>query len=300
MVKCPLSQIFNESINLCSFPSKLKSANVVPLFKKDDNTNKENYRLISILPTISKLFERLMFQQVTDFINDFISPYLCGFRKGYNTQHALLSLMNKLNNSLDRKEKVGLFMMDLSKAFDCIPHELLIAKLHAYGFGKQSLKPIYDYLKSEKKNILFVIGASWDSKKYSKEKFVELIKMLDFNCLLVWGNENEYNDAVYIEKRTDALILPKMSLNTLKAIISKSDLVLGNDTGPTHMAWALNIPSLTLFGNTPGYRNTYQTKINKIIESNSLVDANHLDKKDYSISTIETNDILFIVKELLA
>ena len=197
-------------------------------------------------------------------------------------------------NTIDRNAKV----LSTPLNFSITKEDILNKK--TFLFYKNEDKMIYDYLKSEKKNILFVIGASWDSKKYSKEKFVELIKMLDFNCLLVWGNENEYNDAVYIEKRTDALILPKMSLNTLKAIISKSDLVLGNDTGPTHMAWALNIPSLTLFGNTPGYRNTYQTKINKIIESNSLVDANHLDKKDYSISTIETNDILFIVKELLA
>ena len=154
LVKGPLSQIFNENISLCSFPSELKYANVIPISKtKNGNTNKENYRPISILPTISKLFERLMFQQISAFISDFISPYLCGFRKGYSTQHALLRLMNKLNNSLDRKEKVGLLMMDLSKAFDCIPHELLIAKLHAYGFGKQSLKLIYDYLKGRNQRV---------------------------------------------------------------------------------------------------------------------------------------------------
>ena len=94
-----------------------------------------------------------MFQQTTSFISIYLSPYLCGFRKGYNAQHALLRLKNILNQSLDRNVKVGLFMMDLSKAFDCIPHELLIAKLNAYGFSKTSLKLIYSYLKGRQQSV---------------------------------------------------------------------------------------------------------------------------------------------------
>ena len=139
VVKSPLTQLFNTTVEENHFPTNLKYADVSPHYKKDDNTNKENYRPISILPSISKIFERLMFQQVTSYVSNLLSPYLCGFRKGYNTQHALLRLKNNLNKSLDKKEKVGLFMMDLSKAFDCIPHELLIAKLYAYGFSSSSL-----------------------------------------------------------------------------------------------------------------------------------------------------------------
>ena len=146
-VKAPLSNIFNTNLENCVFPAELKYSNVTPVFKKDDNTNKENYRPISILPVISKIFERLMFQQMSSFVDNVISPYLCGFRKGYSTQHALLLLMNKINKSLDLKQKVGLMMMDLSKAFDCISHDLIIAKLYAYGFDKCSLKFIYSYLK---------------------------------------------------------------------------------------------------------------------------------------------------------
>ena len=115
-VKAPLSNIFNTNLENCVFPSELKYSNVTPVFKKDDNINKENYRPISILPVISKIFERLMFQQMSSFVDNVISPYLCGFRKGYSTQHALLLLMNKINKSLDLKQKVGLMMMDLSKA----------------------------------------------------------------------------------------------------------------------------------------------------------------------------------------
>ena len=146
-VKAPLSNIFNTSLENCVFPSELKYFNVTPMFKKDDNTNKGNYRPIRILPVISKILERLMFQQMSSFVDNVISPYLCGFRKGYSTQHALLLLMHKINKSLDLKQKVGLLMMDLSKTFDCISHDLIIAKLYAYGFDKGSLKFIYSYLK---------------------------------------------------------------------------------------------------------------------------------------------------------
>ena len=77
------------------------------------------------------------------------------------------------------------------------------------------------------------------------------------------------------------------------------DLVIGGDTGPTHMAWALNTPSITLFGSTPGYRNTYATTINRIIESKSGVNPYKINKNDFSIKTIQVNDIVKISKELL-
>ena len=148
-----LTQLFNCSINETHFPTKLKFANVIPLFKKNSNTEKSNYRPISILPSISKVFERLMFHQITSYINNIISPHLCGFRKGYSPRYALLRLKDKLNKSLDKNEMVGLVMMDLSKAFDCIPHDLLIAKMHAYGFDQDSLKLIYSYLKERKQRV---------------------------------------------------------------------------------------------------------------------------------------------------
>ena len=153
VLESPITQLFNTTIEENQFPNALKYANVSPLYKKDDSTNKENYRPISILPSIAKNFERVMFQQVTSYVSKLLSPYLCGFRKGYNAQHALLRLKNNLNICLDKKEKIGLFMMDLSKAFDCIPHELLVAKLSAYGFDNKSLKLIYSYLKGRSQRV---------------------------------------------------------------------------------------------------------------------------------------------------
>ena len=94
-------------------------------------------------------------------------------------------------------------------------------------------------------------------------------------------------------------ICNKVSLDSLIFLISKFDLVIGSDTGPTHISWALNIPSITLFGSTPGYRNTLSSSIHRIIESDSYVNPNKIDKNDYSIKTIDVQDLISVTRELL-
>lgn len=196
-------------------------------------------------------------------------------------------------NAIERNVKV------LSQAlnFEITKDDILNKK--PFLFYKNENEVIYEYLSKDKKNVLFVIGASWPSKMYSKEKFAKIINNLDENCLITWGNEAEKDIADFIANISKAKVLPKLDLNSLKAIMSKVDLVIGNDTGPTHMAWALNIPSITLFGNTPGYRNTYITNTNKIIESKSIVNPFKLDRNDLSIKEIDENEIINTAKGLL-
>ena len=196
-------------------------------------------------------------------------------------------------NAIERNVKV------LSQAlnFEITKDDILNKK--PFLFYKNENEVIYEYLSKDKKNVLFVIGASWPSKMYSKEKFAKIINNLDENCLITWGNEAEKDIADFIANISKAKVLPKLDLNSLKAIMSKVDLVIGNDTGPTHMALALNISSITLFGNTPGYRNTYITNINKIIESKSIVNPFKLDRNDFSIKEIDENEIINMAKGLL-
>ncbi len=175
--------------------------------------------------------------------------------------------------------------------------ELLMKEPFLYFHNEQG--EIYTYIKGEKRNIVFVIGASWPSKMYSKEKFAKIISSLDENCLIIWGNQEEKKIADEIALNSCAKVLPKLDLNSLKALIANSDLVIGNDTGPTHMAWALNVPSITIFGCTPATRNTYITDINKVIKSNSIVDALKLNKEDFSIKDIDENEIISLAKEIL-
>ena len=125
--------MFYDSIENNDFPQNLKLADIIPVYKKNDPLDKTNYCPVSILPVISKIFERIMQKQINDFIISFLSRYLCGYRKGFNTQDALLTLVENWRKSLDNKGFRGAILMDLSKAFDTLNHDLLTAKLHAYG-----------------------------------------------------------------------------------------------------------------------------------------------------------------------
>ena len=137
---------FNHSIGSGIFPSNLKWADVIPAHKKEDRTDKSNYRPISILTNISKVFERLMYNQMYTYIENILSNYQCGFRKNYSSQHCLLVMVERWKRCIDKKGSAGVLLTDLSKAFDCLNHDLLIAKLHAYDFDYKSLKLIQDYL----------------------------------------------------------------------------------------------------------------------------------------------------------
>ena len=100
---------------------------------------KKNFRPVSVLNSISKLFEKLMNKQFVTYIDQHLSQYLCGYRKGYSTQYALLSLLEKWNQYKDKNGFSAAILMDLSKAFDMINHNLLISKLHCYGIEENSL-----------------------------------------------------------------------------------------------------------------------------------------------------------------
>ncbi|MCS5551021.1 MAG: lipopolysaccharide heptosyltransferase I [Gammaproteobacteria bacterium] len=151
-----------------------------------------------------------------------------------------------------------------------------------------------------KSNIALIPGASFKSKIYPVEQYAQIAKELDANVVILWGNESEKLMADKIHQIAPQVhIAKRLTLDELKALISQMHLVIGGDTGPTHMAWALNIPSITLFGSTPGYRNTCTTNINKIIESDSTVDPYKINKDDFSIKDIKVSDVVKISRELL-
>ena len=147
LILAPLTDCLNASINDGIFPHKMKLADLTPIFKKDEKLLKKNYRGISLLSAFSKVFERLLAEPITHFMKDRISENLCGFRQNYSTEDALLQLLENWRKHLDKQEIVGAIACDLSKAFDTIPHDLIIAKLEAYGFEYNALKLISSYLR---------------------------------------------------------------------------------------------------------------------------------------------------------
>ena len=148
IVSKPLAEIWKKQcVENKSFPGKLKLGDITAVFKALEKTLKKNYRPITVLPVISKLFEKIMDEQTDAYMDQKLSKYLCGYRKGgYSPQLTLTHMIEKMKKSRDKGNHAGAILMDLSKAFDTIKHELLIAKLHAYGFSRDALELIQNFL----------------------------------------------------------------------------------------------------------------------------------------------------------
>ena len=158
---------FHENINYflgesLLFPRDLKLADITPAYKKKSRSSKDNHKPVSILSNISKIYERCIYDQIQNYFDQILSKYQCGFHKGYNAQHSLITLTVKWKKSVDNGGAFGALLTDLSIGFDCLSHELLIAKLNAYGFNKRSLTLISQIVNNEYKlMILSVLGVKF-------------------------------------------------------------------------------------------------------------------------------------------
>ncbi|GAA9528475.1 lipopolysaccharide heptosyltransferase I [Helicobacter pylori] len=154
-------------------------------------------------------------------------------------------------------------------------------------------------LNKNKPKILFVLETSKINKTYPIERFKELALVLEnFQICLLWHASEDKATALYhtLKNQRDVLLLPKLTLNEVKALLFKMDLIIGGDTGITHLAWALQKPSITLYGNTPMERFKLESPINVSLTGNS--NANY-HKKDFSIQNIEPKKIKECVLNIL-
>ena len=126
--------------------SSLKMANIKAVSKKGTKSHKENYRPISILHLVSRIFKRIICKQLTTFFDNILSKRQCGFRKSHGTQYCLLLMLEKWKKALDNKEVFGALLTDLSKVLIAS----MIVKLHAHSLSLSSLKLIHDYLLDRK------------------------------------------------------------------------------------------------------------------------------------------------------
>ena len=148
-----LQNILNKCLNVSVFPDAMKIAEVTPVFKKNDRISKENYRPVSVLPVTSKIFEKCIYKQLEMFFKDKLSKFQCGFRKGFSAQHCLVRMLETWRNAVDENCTFVALLTDLSKAFDCLNHELLISKLKGYGLDDKSLCLLYSYLQNRRQRV---------------------------------------------------------------------------------------------------------------------------------------------------
>lgn len=153
----PLTLIINQSFSSGIFPDTLKNAKVIPLFKQNDSTLMQNYRPISLLPSISKVIERIIHNQLTTYFNDLSLFYKSqyGFRTGHSTELAALELINRNLEQMDNNNIPLNIYIDLSKAFDTLDHEILLYKLNYYGLRDNELNLFKSYLTNRKQLVDF-------------------------------------------------------------------------------------------------------------------------------------------------
>ena len=152
-----LSVIINQSLYTGIFPKQLKIAKVIPLFNKGEETSIENYRPISLLSSISKVFERVVFNQLYQYldVNNLLFDSQYGFRKQHSTELAALELIDRIHKSMDNGQIPVSIFLDLSKAFDTLDHTILPSKLKHYGIKNKAFQWFNSYLSSRHQYVEF-------------------------------------------------------------------------------------------------------------------------------------------------
>ena len=149
----PLCSLFNHCIDVNYFPVYWKCGQVTPIYKKGSEHCKENYRPITVLSILSNIFERVLANQLSVFFQDKFSDFLSAYRKNYSCQSTLLRIVEDIKLALDNKESSAIISLDLSKAFDSLPHALLLAKLKAYKLSSSSIALLTSYLSSRAQRV---------------------------------------------------------------------------------------------------------------------------------------------------
>ena len=181
--------------------------------------------------------------------------------------------------------------LDLSEPELCPPQPYLF-----WGAADSAITE--QYFSQDRRNILFVPETSAHNKNYPPEKFTRLAAMLGENILICHGNQQELLTAHAIAaKSPNVRVLPRLALNQLKAAVGRADLIIGGDSGPTHIAWACGVPSITLFGATPVC--IQPTDNNRVIKTASHVNFRKLDAGDLSIRYIAEEKIAELARSLL-
>lgn len=157
-----LAEAINVSFSAGVFPDSLKTAVILPLHKGGDRVNPANFRPIALLPTLSKIVEKLVKVRMTSFLKrfDLISGRQFGFREGLSTDDAIFDFLHLLYSRLNNGEVAAAVFCDVSKAFDCINHEILLWKLDRYGFRGASYDWLQSYMSRRTQRVSFAGGTS--------------------------------------------------------------------------------------------------------------------------------------------
>ncbi len=214
-------------------------------------------------------------------------------------------------NGLREKQAAWFYSKEFAIPYDTPTtdrYRLLASEALGFSLSKEEVMQKAPYMRvmerpdfvPQEPYAMFVVGSTWQSRVYPKEQFAKVAQGLEMPVVIPHGNVEERAFAEYLaEQSSNVRVLPKMSLHELKAVASHSALVVGNDTGPTYLGWANNIPSVILFGPTPPVR-VYSDARTILLKSPSVVDPLKLNKEDYSIKEISPEEILEAIAKVTA
>ena len=162
----PLTHIINLSIMSGDIPSDMKNARVVPIYKKNSKTEVGNYRPVSILSVISKIFERIVYDQLEKYLKDesLLYEFQSGFRPSFSTDTCLIHLSDYIRKEWDKGNFTGMVVLDLQKAFDTVNHTILLGKLRAVGLAENSIKWFDSYL-TGRNQVVDIDGVYWEPRE---------------------------------------------------------------------------------------------------------------------------------------
>ncbi|PFX18917.1 RNA-directed DNA polymerase from mobile element jockey [Stylophora pistillata] len=141
----PYCTLFNYILDVGKIPKQWRRGEITPVYKKDCNLSKDNYRPITILPSLSKVFETLIHSRFSPRFRNILHKFVFAFRKHHGCDTALLRLTEEWRKELDDRKIIGLVSMDLSKAFDSLPHDLIVKKFKEYGADERTANIIENY-----------------------------------------------------------------------------------------------------------------------------------------------------------
>jgi len=252
----PFVHLLNLSLNHGYFPDELKLARVSPIFKAGDPMEIKNYRPISILNVFSKVFEKIMYVRTLNFLNDNMILYdlQFGFRKSYNTSSALIYLVDKIVSAIEKGEYIIGTFIDLSKAFDCVNHSILLGKLYKYGIRGLAHSWFSSYLTNRSQ---FVVFKDTESQKMDITCGVPQGSILGPLLFLIYVNDlqNVSDNIVPIMYADDTNLF--ISGKNLTDLISTLNCELGH-----YMTW-MNVNKLSVNVSKTNYV-IFRSKRNKI------------------------------------
>jgi hypothetical protein len=258
----PICELINSSMREGIFPNSLKIAKVSPIFKSGDRTFPGNYRPISVLSAISKIFETVILKRVLDYLRaaNFFNEAQFGFLSKSNTLSATINLMNFIFENIDGGKRVGCLFIDLQKAFDCVDHLILLEKLRAAGFVGNTLQLFRSYFENRKQFVQ--INGKRSAMREIQTGIAQgsilgatlfLIFINDIFSVSLYGRVQLYaDDAVLMYRATDFhTILEQMqvdilrlsvwfSANNISINVSKTNFILFRNNGPTLSTILLN------------------------------------------------------------